>query len=64
VRGERLEILDKKVNRYSASPLVAVVSFFLPAKLQNHLSLEAVFLHVGALTGSMARRPELTNRVN
>jgi len=26
-RGERLEMLDKKVNRYSASPLVPVVSF-------------------------------------
>jgi hypothetical protein len=64
LRGGRLEMLDKKVNRYSASPLVPVVSFLFPAKLQNRLSLEVVFLHVEALTASMARIPELANRVN
>ena len=32
VRGGRLEMLDKKVNRYSASPLVPVVSFLSSSK--------------------------------
>ena len=32
VRGGRLEMLDKKVNRYSASPLLLVVSFLSSSK--------------------------------